>query len=75
MSDPSSQTPKAPQPETGADRNRDAEQRPGSPPTSAYVPKGSENSTHSDKTQTDPDTGAPANSDPEPADSKTDRDV
>ncbi|MDO8900981.1 MAG: hypothetical protein Q7V15_06465 [Phenylobacterium sp.] len=66
---------KPPGAQPGHDRNRDDEQRPGSPPTSAYVPEGSEDSTHSDKTQTDPDSGAPANADPEPADSKIDRDA
>ena len=81
MSDTSSRDPKAhnnqpgQSPQPGDDRNRDDEQRPGSPPTSAYVPQGSEESTHSDKTRTDPDTGAPANDDPEPARSETDRKV
>jgi len=55
------------------DRNRDDEQRPGSPPTSAYVPAGSKPSTDSDKTRTDPATGAPNEDTPEPADSKVDR--
>ncbi|MGQ3018728.1 hypothetical protein [Phenylobacterium sp.] len=75
MSDPSSRDPKVNPTPPADDRNRDGEQRPGSPPSSAYVPKGSEESTHSDKTRTDPDTGAPANDDPEPADSQADRDV
>lgn len=73
MSAPSSHDPKVAQSPSGDRRNRDDEQRPGSPPTSAHVPAGSEASTHSDKTRTDPDTGAPANRDPEPADSKADR--
>ena len=73
MSDPSNHDPKAAPASPGDDRNRDDEQRPGSPPTSAYVPAGSEGSTHSEKTRTDPDTGAPASYDPEPADSKADR--
>ncbi len=55
------------------DRNRDAAQRSGSPPTSAYVPVGAEETTHSEKTRTDPDTGAPAEGDQAPAASKTDR--
>ncbi|WP_333588142.1 hypothetical protein [Phenylobacterium sp.] len=60
-------------PSPADDRNRDQEQRPGQPPKSAYVPAGSEDSTHSDKTRTDPETGAPANDAPEPAQSQTDR--
>ncbi|MDO8411876.1 MAG: hypothetical protein Q7S93_17620 [Phenylobacterium sp.] len=55
------------------DRNRDEEQRPGSPPTSAYVPEGSKSSTESHKTRTDPTTGAPNEGAPEPADSEADR--
>jgi hypothetical protein len=73
MSDASSHDPKAAPAPSGDDRNRDDGQRPGSPPTSAYVPAGSESSTHSDKTRTEPDTGAPAGDDPEPADSQADR--
>jgi hypothetical protein len=73
MSDASSHDPKAAPTSPGDDRNRDDEQRPGSPPTSAYVPAGSEDSTQSDKTRTDPATGAPASDDPEPADSDADR--
>jgi len=64
-------TPKGPTP--ADDRNRDDEQRPGEPPRSAYVPKGSEASTHSEKTRTDPATGAPATDAPDPAESRTSR--
>lgn len=73
MSDPSNPNSKSPPSSPGDERNRDDEQRPGSPPTSAYVPEGSEDSTHTSKTRTDPDTGAPANKDPEPARSEVDR--
>lgn len=73
MSDPSSPAPQGEESQAGDDRNRDDAQRPGSPPTSAYVPQGAEDSTHSDKTRTDPDTGAPAHDDPEPAKSEADR--
>lgn len=55
------------------DRNRDDEQRPGTPPKSAYVPKGSAASTHTDKTRTDPETGAPSTQAPAPAESDTSR--
>ena len=39
--------------------NRDDQQKPGSPPRSAYEPEGSEGSARSDKTLTDPATGEP----------------
>ena len=73
--DQDSATPASPARSQDADRNRDGAQRPGSPPTSAYVPVGAEETTHSEKTRTDPDTGAPVEGDQEPAASKTDRDV
>jgi hypothetical protein len=37
--------------------NRDNEQKPGAPPRSAAEPKGSEGSTRTDKTRTDPASG------------------
>ena len=47
--------------------NRDDEQKPGSPPRTAYEPKGSEGSARTSKTLTDPATGEPRPSRPAPA--------
>jgi hypothetical protein len=46
--------------------NRDDEQKPGAPPRTAYEPKGSEGSTRTDKTLTDPASGAPNTKRPAP---------
>jgi hypothetical protein len=54
------------------DWNRDAEQKPGAPPRTAYEPKGSEDSTRSGKTHTDPASGAPVTDRPAPNRSKHD---
>jgi hypothetical protein len=48
-----------PEPDLKRSWNRDDEQKPGRPPETAYVPDGAEESTRSDKTLTDPATGAP----------------
>jgi len=47
--------------------NRDEDQKPGSPPRPATEPKGSEGSSKSPKTATDPATGEPQGGAPEPA--------
>jgi hypothetical protein len=46
--------------------NRDNEMKPGAPPRTAYEPKGSEGSTASRKTATDPASGAPSRGPPDP---------
>jgi hypothetical protein len=48
------------------DWNRDDEQKPGAPPRTAFEPKGSEGSTQTSKTHTDPASGAPVNDRPAP---------
>lgn len=53
--------------------NRDEEQKPGAPPRTAYEPKGSEGSSRSPKTMTDPASGAPDTERPEPDRSAHDR--
>jgi len=47
--------------------NRDEDQKPGSPPRSATEPRDAGDSGRSDKTQTDPQTGAPRKAPPRPA--------
>jgi len=59
----------------GPDWNRDDEQKPGRPQRTAYEPKGSEGSTKTDKTLTDPASGEPRNEAPAPATADTDREV
>jgi hypothetical protein len=52
---------------TDARRNRDEDQKPGSPPRSATEPAGAKGSSRSAKTQTDPQTGEPRKTPPKPA--------
>jgi len=52
--------------------NRDDEQKPGAPPRSASEPKGSEGSSRTDKTMTDPASGEPRPDAPAPARAKSD---
>jgi hypothetical protein len=52
---------------TDAARNRDDQQKPGSPPRPATEPAGAEGSSRSSKTATDPATGEPAAGTPRPA--------
>lgn len=62
---------------TGEERerwNRDDEQKPGSPPRTAYEPKGSEGSTRTPKTLTDPASGEPGAEPPAPGRSAHDDD-
>jgi hypothetical protein len=65
--------PREPQPATGARQplppsyNRDDEMKPGEPPRTAYEPEGSEGSTRTAKTLTDPATGEPNPGAPAPA--------
>lgn len=47
-------------------RNRDDQQKPGDPPRPATEPEGSEGSSNSEKTMTDPATGEPAAHAPKP---------
>ena len=47
--------------------NRDEEQKPGDPPRSATEPRGSEGSSRTSKTLTDPQTGEPRKAPPRPA--------
>ena len=53
--------------------NRDDEQKPGSPPRSAYEPKGAEGSSRSPKTATDPATGEQRKAPPAPNRSDVDQ--
>ncbi|MDE2486482.1 MAG: hypothetical protein KGO51_03715 [Alphaproteobacteria bacterium] len=58
--------------------NRDDEMKPGAPPRTAYEPKGAEGSERTNKTATDPASGAPNRGPPDPdpkadADPKADR--
>jgi hypothetical protein len=46
--------------------NRDDEQKPGAPPRSSHEPKGSEGSSRTDKTRTDPASGEPQHDRPRP---------
>jgi hypothetical protein len=66
-----------PAPDNRRDRkkewNRDDEQKPGAPPRTAYEPRGSEGSTRTDKTLTDPATGEPNRRPPAPGRSEADR--
>jgi hypothetical protein len=57
----------------GKEWNRDDEQKPGAPPRTAYEPKGSEGSTRTDKTLTDPASGEPNRRPPAPNRSDADR--
>ena len=60
-----------PTPDTDQRRNRDDDLKPGSPPRPATEPAGSEGSSRSDKTMTDPATGAPNPHPPAPNQSKS----
>jgi hypothetical protein len=53
--------------------NRDDEQKPGAPPRTAHEPKGSEGSTRTDKTLTDPASGEPNAQPPAPNRAGADR--
>jgi hypothetical protein len=68
-----------PAPDNHRDRNtewnRDDEQKPGSPPRTAYEPKGSEGSTRTAKTLTDPASGEPNSQPPTPNRSDVDRKI
>ena len=55
-----------PTPDTDQRLNRDDDQKPGSPPRPATEPAGSEGSSRSDKTLTDPATGEPNPQPPAP---------
>jgi hypothetical protein len=46
--------------------NRDDEQKPGAPPRTATEPKGSQHSTQTNKTMTDPASGEPTHDSPAP---------
>jgi hypothetical protein len=48
-----------PTPDTDQRRNRDEDQKPGTPPRPATEPAGSQGSSRTPKTATDPATGAP----------------
>ena len=61
-----------PEPDIRKSWNRDDEQKPGRPPSTVYVPDGSEASTQSDKTMTDPTSGAPHAVPPEPNQAESD---
>jgi hypothetical protein len=50
--------------------NRDDDLKPGRPPRNAQEPKGSEGSSRSPKTMTDPASGAPTNRKPAPNQAK-----
>ncbi len=50
-----------------AARNRDEDMKPGRPPRPATEPAGSESSSRTPKTMTDPATGAPNRRKPDPA--------
>lgn len=56
----------APRPPDAA-RNRDEDMKPGRPPRPATEPPGAENTSRSNKTLTDPATGAPNCDRPDPA--------
>jgi len=47
--------------------NRDDDQKPGAPPRPATEPEGSEQSTRNDKTMTDPGSGEPRKTPPQPS--------
>ncbi len=55
-----------PAPDTGKRLNRDDDQKPGSPPRPATEPAGSQGSSQTPKTATDPATGAPTSGAPAP---------
>jgi hypothetical protein len=57
---------------TPANLNRDEDLKPGRPPRNAQEPKGSEGSSRSAKTATDPSSGAPAKGKPAPNQAKAD---
>jgi hypothetical protein len=54
-------------------RNRDEDLKPGSPPRPATEPAGSQGSSRTDKTMTDPATGVPQPGAPRPNPSDADR--
>jgi hypothetical protein len=58
-------------PDIDTRKNRDEDLKPGSPPRPASHPSGSEDSTRTAKTQTDPATGEPQRNPPRPAQAKT----
>ena len=62
-----------PDPDLQKRYNRDDEQKPGAPPRSASEPNGAEGSTNSDKTMTDPSSGARKPQAPAPNQAKTDQ--
>ncbi|HEX2562088.1 hypothetical protein [Phenylobacterium sp.] len=70
--------PKEPEPRAGSREplqpayNRDDEMKPGSPPRSAHEPEGSEGSSSTPKTATDPATGEWRGGPPAPAQSDAD---
>jgi hypothetical protein len=61
-----------PAPDTDKRRNRDEDQKPGSPPRPASEPAGSRGSSRTSKTATDPATGAPAPGAPAPNQARSD---
>ena len=61
-----------PTPDTDRRRNRDDDQKPGRPPRSATEPAGSQGSSRTAKTMTDPQSGAPKGGSPAPNQSRSD---
>jgi hypothetical protein len=59
-------TPKLPGASSGKGLNRDEDMKPGRPPRSAAEPAGAEGSSVTDKTMTDPQSGAPNRRPPSP---------
>ena len=57
---------------TPSNLNRDEDLKPGSPPRNAQEPKGSEGSSRSPKTATDPVSGVPTRGKPAPNQAKAD---
>ncbi len=55
-----------PTPDAGRRLNRDEDQKPGSPPRPATEPAGSQGSSRTPKTATDPATGEPTGAAPAP---------
>jgi hypothetical protein len=60
-----------PTPDTDRRLNRDEDQKPGSPPRPASEPAGSQGSSRTPKTMTDPATGAPTPGAPAPNQSRS----
>jgi hypothetical protein len=60
-----------PTPHTDQRLNRDEDQKPGAPPRPATEPAGSHGSSRTDKTMTDPATGAPKPGAPAPNQSRS----